>query len=404
MTSALFAIATGDTERARAIVTTTDEIDDDTRAILSDALAPGLTGSQLAESLGDALRSLGADRHLVNECYRVAFYSGDSWVAMSNNPLFSYFTANKTGMAADKWVHYFPIYERHLAAYRGRACRVLEIGVSRGGGLKLLSHFLGSEAYVVGMDIETGTQRAVGSAYTVEIGDQADPEFLRGVAERRGPFDVVIDDGGHTMKQQVTSVQTLFPLLAEGGTYIVEDCHTSYWPEYSDQTPGEPTFLDWLKARVDDLHAYHFSTSRDLLEPWQTDLAGLHVYDSIAVLDKKHRDAPFAEISGASEYINYDRLAVATEEELLASRDLAWARVAEVELRASEVEVEAVRQEAFRNELLDLRAKVVEQQEELGLTQSSLLGSWGIIREMRRSRSWRLTAPLRRVKSVFRRQ
>ena len=38
-----------------------------------------------------------------------------------------------------KWHHYFDVYERHLARFRGSPVRVLEIGVKNGGSLSLWS-------------------------------------------------------------------------------------------------------------------------------------------------------------------------------------------------------------------------------------------------------------------------
>ena len=122
----------------------------------------------------------------------------------------------------------------------------------------MLRHYLGPEAYLVGIDIDE-VALAAARGFVVELGDQADPEFLRRVSERHGPFDIVIDDGGHTMLQQIASVTTLFPLLNENGTYLVEDCHTSYWPAYADQGPDGQTFIEWVKDRIDDLNAYHHS-------------------------------------------------------------------------------------------------------------------------------------------------
>ena len=49
------------------------------------------------------------------------------------------------------------------------------------------------------------------------------------MVDRYGPFDIIIDDGGHTMEQQIASIETLFPALNEGGVYLCEDTHTSYW-------------------------------------------------------------------------------------------------------------------------------------------------------------------------------
>ena len=199
VTNILHAIATGYLDRAVNVVVMSKEIDEAERAVLWGALTKDPDRSAQARHFGDAMRSLGAERQFVNECYRVAFYAGEDWKKLSGNPLFAFFSANRSGYPLDKWAHYFPIYERHLARYRGLRVRVLEIGVYRGGGLELLRHFLGPDARLVGIDIDE-VARAAARGYEVEIGDQADPKFLKRVAEKHGPFDIVIDDGGRMVR------------------------------------------------------------------------------------------------------------------------------------------------------------------------------------------------------------
>jgi cephalosporin hydroxylase len=430
MTNVLHAIATGLVERGAEIIAASDEIDDEEREVLGHALVAGGDSSVQARRLGDALRSIGAERHLINECYRVAFYTGEDWKALSSNPLYAFFTANRAGYPLDKWVHYFPIYQRHLEQYRGLPVRVLEIGVYRGGGLELLRHFLGPEARLVGIDIDESARLATGARHPVEIGDQADPDFLRLVSERHGPFDVVIDDGGHTMNQQIASVEALFPLLSERGTYLVEDCHTSYWQAYADQGPDGQTFIEWVKDRIDDLNAYHHSQAEELRFPWQTNVDGLHVYDSVVVLTKGRHVAPFSELSGTKEFVDFDRDTGALHLELLATRDVALARAAqadvliaearsqadeaiaraqkEQEQAAADVERSRLEVQGTRGKLVKLRAETIALRSDRDVLRaehtqmsSDLLGAWGIIREMRRSMSWKTTAPLRRAKSVL---
>jgi hypothetical protein len=62
------------------------------------------------------------------------------------------------------------------------------------------------------------------------IGAQEDPEVLQEiVSKNEGPgFDIIIDDGGHTMKQQQDSFRVLWPLVRPGGLYFIEDLETSY--------------------------------------------------------------------------------------------------------------------------------------------------------------------------------
>lgn len=422
VTSILYSIATGYTDRAVELLATSEEISDDERQFLTRAMVADDDCTAQARGLGDALRSLGAERHLSNECYRVAFYAGDDWKALSSNPLYAFFVANRGGNPLDKWVHYFEIYDRHLASYRGRPVRVLEIGVYRGGGLEMLRHYLGPDAHLVGIDIDE-VALAAARGYEVELGDQADPEFLRRVSEKHGPFDIVIDDGGHTMLQQIASVETLFPLLNEEGTYLVEDCHTSYWPAYADQGPDGQTFIEWVKDRIDDLNAYHHSQLQEFISPWQTHLDALNIYDSVVVLNKRRRAAPFSELTGTKEFINYDRDTGALHLELLATRDSAVARVAKADAdiaRVADIESQAAARvadaesqaadlsadiedlaEADSNELWELHSDLLQVSSEYSRTHSDLLGAWQIIRELRHSTSWKLTAPLRRVKSFL---
>ncbi len=51
-----------------------------------------------------------------------------------------------------------------------------------------------------------------------------------------GELDLVIDDGSHLAEPTRTSFDTLFPLLAPGGFYIIEDWAWEHWPEFQD--PG----------------------------------------------------------------------------------------------------------------------------------------------------------------------
>jgi hypothetical protein len=407
VTNILYSIATGYTDRAVELLATSEEISDDEREFLTRAMVADDDCTAQARGLGDALRSLGAERHLSNECYRVAFYAGDDWKALSSNPLYAFFVANRGGTPLDKWVHYFEIYDRHLASYRGRPVRVLEIGVYRGGGLEMLRHYLGPDAHLVGIDIDE-VALAAARGYEVELGDQADPEFLRCVSEKHGPFDIIIDDGGHTMLQQIASVETLFPLLNEEGTYLVEDCHTSYWPAYADQGPDGQTFIEWVKDRIDDLNAYHHSQLQEFTSPWQTCLDGLHIYDSVVVLSKRRRAAPFSELTGTKEFINYDRDTGALHLELLATRDAAVARVAKADAdiaRVADIESEAASLradlEADSQEFEELHADLLLVRGEYSRTHSDLLGAYQTIRELRHSSSWKLTAPLRRAKSFL---
>jgi hypothetical protein len=418
----LHALSTGHPDRALNLVVTHQDLDDSLRrqllAVVSDNHEPWLQ----ARAAGDVLRDAKADQFLINECYRCAFYLSDVSRELAENPIYARFLANRTGPVLDKWVHYFPIYLRHLERFRGRPVRLLEIGVYRGGGLDLWQRFLGPDARLVGLDIDEVAVRSVNGRFVVVLGDQEDPELLRSIMREHGPFDIVIDDGGHAMRQQIVSVETLFPLLNDNGVYLVEDTHTSYWQEFGGALHDPATFIEWSKRRIDDMHSRH-SSEIDRMTIWASHLDGLHIYDSMVVLDKRERFRSFNEVVGTSSYLFVDRLSEVLGIELLATRDAALAerdalreqvnaleldgqsreRVAEIEDAAAlreELRLARAEMQRSREQTAHLQETLMERTEELSRTRNDLLDSWTQLNSLRQTVSWRVTAPLRAARRM----
>ena len=54
--------------------------------------------------------------------------------------------------------------------------------------------------------------------------DQSKPNDLLTVMQHIGcPLDFVSDDGSHRTDDQITALKTLYPFLAKGGIYVIED-------------------------------------------------------------------------------------------------------------------------------------------------------------------------------------
>lgn len=397
LSALLHAVVSGYPDRARNLVLTSQGLEEAQRDRLWPLLQGDASPAEDVRGIGDALREMGADRGLVNECYRAAFYVGGASADLADNPLYSYFLSHRSGRLLDKWVHYFPIYDRHLAPWRGRSSKVLEIGVYQGGSLEMWRRYLGQTVRLVGIDIDPTALQLANDSFAVMLGDQADPTFLASVVERHGPFDIIIDDGGHTMEQQIASIETLFPSLSDGGVYIVEDCHTSYWEEFGGGLRREGSFVEWSKARIDDLHGYH--QPAPVHETWTNHVDGIHWYDSVVVIDKRRRQAPFNEQVGASEFLYFQRPTSVLVGEILATRDAAIAQAEEQaspvldELRAARGELGQLTTRARESE-----AELARLRSELDVTRNDLLESWAQVKAMRRTVSWRLTAPLRAVR------
>jgi hypothetical protein len=387
----LHALATGYDDRAKHMVLNSEELDAEERDLLSPALFSSDDPAVQARALGDAIRQGGTHDFAANECYRAAFYLGPGLRVLREDPLFGYFSSHRAGRVLDKWVHYFPVYSRHFAAYRGRPVRILEIGIYRGGSLDMWEWYFGSQVTLVGIDIDENARAAADPRHVVEIGDQTDAEFLRGVAEKHGPFDIIIDDGGHEMQQQIVTAETLFPLLAEGGVFLIEDTHTSYWDSYDGGRNKPGTFMEWAKERMDDVNGFHQAGPIDPV--WTGQLDGVHCYDSIVVLDKRTRFAPFAEQVGHAEFLNYPRSAAGVFSELLATRDAAVAERDKLLAQQPDTEREAVLEEELRQlraELAGIRPTAALLNARLNQAKVDLDASRSMVRDLRRAAGFHL--------------
>lgn len=137
-------------------------------------------------------------------------------------------SALATRYASDKVMHGFtPFYHAHLRGRRGKFRKVLEIGVFQGASLLMWRDYF-PRAQVHGLDLRDPGLLSSERVH-VHLGDQSERAVLdRLVGNIGSGFDLVVDDGGHTMAQQQVSLGQLFPHVRPGGFYVVEDLHTSY--------------------------------------------------------------------------------------------------------------------------------------------------------------------------------
>lgn len=214
------------------------------------------------------------------------------------NPLREYFE-NNDGRVIYKWMHYFEIYHRHFEKFRDKPVTVVEFGVFQGGSLQMWRDYFGPQAHIVGVDINPQCADMADGQTEIVIGDQEDREFLRALGARLGKIDVVIEDGGHTMAQQINTFEEFWPRMRDGGVFLIEDLHTSYWEHYGGgyQRPG--TFIEYAKNLIDQQNAWH---SRDegvfAVDKYTRTIRGMHVYDSIIVFDKANVAKPFHRKTG----------------------------------------------------------------------------------------------------------
>jgi hypothetical protein len=209
-----------------------------------------------------------------------------------SNPLAEYFFEHR-GRLMTKWQHYFEIYHRHFERFRGAAPVVVEIGVFHGGSLQMWHDYFGRGARIIGVDINPACLKFENDMTTILIGDQGDRNFLAEVRERVPHIDILIDDGGHKMHQQIATFDELYPHIQPNGIYLCEDIHTSVLSGWGGGNGSNVTFLDYSKALVDKLYGWYVGNKvQECADPMTRSMFGLHFYDSVLVIEKRPMQPP----------------------------------------------------------------------------------------------------------------
>ncbi|RYZ29580.1 MAG: class I SAM-dependent methyltransferase [Chitinophagaceae bacterium] len=213
------------------------------------------------------------------------------------NKLREYFENNESN-AMNKWMHYFDIYDRHLNKYVGKDITILEIGVFQGGSLKMWKEYFGDNVKIYAIDIYEKCKQFEEENVKIFIGSQSDRDFLRYVKTQMPPIDILIDDGGHYMDQQIVTFEELYDHIKPNGTYLCEDLHTSYWNNYGGGYKRPESFIEYSKEFIDKLHAWHSWDEKLQIDKFTRSTYSLHYYDSILVLEKKEMSQPESKIKG----------------------------------------------------------------------------------------------------------
>jgi len=221
------------------------------------------------------------------------------------NDLQDYFNKN-TGRVINKWSQYFEVYDRHFSKYRGKDIVLLEIGTFHGGSLQMWKNYFGDKAKIYGIDINPNCKEVEEENIKIMIGSQSDRAFLQKVKSEIPPIDILIDDGGHTMLQQIVSYEELFDHIKPDGVYLCEDMHTSYWLDWGGGYKRKGTFIEYSKNFIDQLNAYNSRQKSFKVSPFTKSVNSLHYYDSMLVIEKRPTPKPTSSETG-TQTIDFER-------------------------------------------------------------------------------------------------
>lgn len=152
-----------------------------------------------------------------------------------------------------KHASYFHTYEQLFAPYRGKKFTFVEVGVANGGSLPMWREYFGPDARIIGIDFNPDVKRFEADGFEIFIGSQEDKNFWEKFFQQIGPVDILLDDGGHTNRQQIVTAECCVPHIKDGGLLVVEDVHTSYMELYDN--PSRYSFINYAKMLVDAVNA-----------------------------------------------------------------------------------------------------------------------------------------------------
>lgn len=117
---------------------------------------------------------------------------------------------------------YLPAYLR-IAAEIGTAGRVCEVGVRGGHGLDMFQALF-PDGIITGVDWDAECRWPDGTIRIVS--EQDAPDLAALLTEHSPAWDLVIDDASHEGELTRATFGLLWPLVAPGGFYVVEDWQT----------------------------------------------------------------------------------------------------------------------------------------------------------------------------------
>lgn len=137
------------------------------------------------------------------------------------NELISINLLNTDKNSIHSYIDYF--YESNFSNYRSLPVVLIELGVQYGGSIKLWDlYFENCEIYALDTEVQNrafekfckgkdNIHYVIGDAYTNHIANEI-PEF-----------DIFIEDGSHSLKDQMSAIKLYLPKLKDSGIFIIED-------------------------------------------------------------------------------------------------------------------------------------------------------------------------------------
>jgi hypothetical protein len=164
--------------------------------------------------------------------------------------------------------NYLEIYEKYFSKYRNTMENFLEIGLWQGDSIRMWRDYFNT-GNLVGADI-LDLSRVVLPNTQIHICDQSDRNQLGDLVDNSyDEFDIIIDDGPHTLETMSFFLTNYLPCLKSGGILIVEDIIDCNWTQellqLLDPTAGKITRVDMRGKQKTKWHSDRWAGGLDVI-------------------------------------------------------------------------------------------------------------------------------------------
>lgn len=176
--------------------------------------------------------------------------------------------AEHQGKLVDKWSLYLEVYDSIFRDYRTHPVTLLEIGVQNGGSLEIWSRYFPNAIRLLGCDINPRCNELVYDDPRVKIvvGDACGLEVVKEIDSISANFDIIIDDGSHRSSDIIKSFMYYLPRVNDGGVYVIEDLHCSYWQAFEGGLHAQWSSIAFLKKLTDIVNYEHWGVAENCNE------------------------------------------------------------------------------------------------------------------------------------------
>ena len=148
---------------------------------------------------------------------------------------------------------YIDSYDKLFIDYKEKSINILEVGVSEGGSVRLWSEYF-TNANIFGYDIvKTARPNIFNEKVTYVV---KDVNSITTEEFKETPLTIAIDDGSHSLQDQLTFIKTIYNQVVAGGLVIVEDIQNLEEQKSDFESLGYPfeiIDLRQVQGRYDDV-------------------------------------------------------------------------------------------------------------------------------------------------------